>query len=56
MPPLDLVKTELLGTIGPVTETAGSIANLDDARFMAAGPDLLIFGAGVRSPGVIELG
>ena len=57
LPPVaDLVKVELLGTIGPVTETAGSIANLDEARFIADGPTLLIFGAGIRSFGVIELG
>lgn len=51
-----LATTVLFGTSGPVTETAGSIANLDEARFMAVGPDLLILGAGIRSLGMIELG
>ena len=55
--PLDAtLPTELFGTSGPFTATAGSIANLDDALFIADGPDLLILGAGVRSLAVIELG
>ena len=56
LPVADLVKAEMLGAIGPVTDTAGSIANLDEARVIAEGPILLIFGAGIRSLGMIELG
>ena len=42
LPLVDLANVEPLGTIGPVTETAGSIANLDEARFIAVGPVLLL--------------